>query len=393
MMELKIDGTVVLKKNLQYLNDTDKRFIINVGGTRSSKTYSLCQLMIYYCLMNTDVIVSIVRKSLPALRGSVMRDLIEILKQMDIYRVDLHNKTEHIYKFPNGSMIEFFSVDDEQKLRGRKRNILWANEANELSFEEFNQLNFRTTDKLYFDFNPSDTYHWLYDLLLKDESVRIHSTYKDNQFLSENIIKQIQDLINVDEEYYKIYCLGEQATAKSAIYTHQKPFTEYPDKIDNTIYGLDFGYNHPTSLVKVSKIENKLYWEEIIYKSYLTSSDLIKLMDDLQISKTTDIVCDYARPEIIEDLRRAGYNPKDAIKNVKEGIDVVKSQELYIHQNSINLWKEVRAYKWKTSGDKVLDEPVKLNDDGMDAGRYASLYLKKHYSTGGLTTSFISFNF
>lgn len=391
MNELRVEGTNVLTRNMTELNDPEKRFIVNVGGTRSSKTYSLCQLVIIHCLQNPNIIISIVRKSLPALRSSVMRDLISILKELDIYRAELHNKTEHIYKFPNGSIIEFFSVDDEQKLRGRKRDILWANEANELNFEEFNQLNFRTTSKLFFDFNPSDNYHWLYDLYLKPECSTIHSTYKDNPYLDKSIIKQIEELINVDYEYYKIYCLGEQAIAKSTIYTHQQIFSVYPPTIEHSIYGLDFGYNHPTSLVKVSKNENALYWEEIIYKSHLTSNDLIKLMDDLGISKSMDIVCDSARPEIIEELRRAGYSAKLAIKNVKEGIDSVKSSPLFIHQESTNIWKEIRGYKWKTNGDRILDEPVKVNDDAMDAARYGSLYIKKHFHTG-LTTTFVSFN-
>lgn len=391
MNELRIEGTEVLNKNLEALNDPQIRFVINIGGTRSSKTYSLCQLVVIYCLQHPNTIVSIVRKSFPALRASVMRDVITILNEMGLYSQSLHNKTEHIYTFQNNSVIEFFSVDDEQKLRGRKRNILWANEANELSFEEFNQLNFRTTDKLYFDFNPSDNYHWLYDLINKKETLKIHSTYKDNPFLEQSIIKQIEDLINVDYEYYKIYCLGEQAVAKSTIYSHQQPYDDTPQTNDGVIYGLDFGYNHPTALVKVTKQENALYWEEVIYQSFLTTADLLNLFKTLNIDKTTEIVCDSARPEIIEELRRGGYNTRPAIKNVKEGIDLIKSHRLYISRNSVNIWKEIKNYKWKTNGDRILDEPVKVNDDAMDAARYASLYLSKN-GRRGLTTQFVSFN-
>jgi phage terminase large subunit len=347
--------------------------------------------MIYHALTNPDIVISIVRKSFPALRASVMRDFIDILKELDIYNQDNHNKTEHIYRFPNGSIIEFFSVDDEQKIRGRKRHILWANEANEITYEEFHQLNYRTSFKLFFDFNPSDNQHWLYDLLLQKDSVKIHSTYKDNKYLDDTLKKQIENLINVDYEYYKIYCLGEQAVAKSTIFTHQQIFDTYPLDIDDYVYGMDFGYNHPTALIKVSKSENKVFWEEIIYKSYLTSADLIKMMDDLQISKNKEIICDYARPEIMEDLRRVGYNIKQANKSVKEGIDSIKSSELYIHKESTNLINEIKNYKWKSSGDKILDEPVKHMDDGIDAGRYATLYLKKN-SNVGLSTSFITFN-
>jgi phage terminase large subunit len=320
-----------------------------------------------------------------------MRDMIDILKENELYDERNHNKTENIYKFKNGSIIEFFSIDDEQKIRGRKRDVLWANEANELNFEEFNQLNMRTTTKLIFDFNPSDLYHWLYDLMLKDESIKIHSTYKDNPFLEEAIVKQIEDLKNVDEEYYKIYTLGEQALAKSTIYSHQIEFTDYPEDISVFVYGLDFGYNHPTALIKVSKNDNSIYGEEIIYQSHLTTSDLINLMNQLEIDKNKYILCDTARPEIIQELRRSGYNVINANKNVKEGIDAVKSSILYLKNDSLNLWKEIRTYKWKTQGEKILDEPVKINDDAMDALRYGILYLKKSISKG-INSSFVSFS-
>lgn len=390
-MEINLNCTPVFHKNYVALQDKDKRFVVNMGGTRSSKTYSLCQMVMVYCLQNANKIVSIVRKSFPALRSSVMRDMITILKDNGIYEEKYHNKTENIYKFKNGSIIEFFSVDDEQKIRGRKRDVLWANEANELSFEEFNQLNFRTVEKLFFDFNPSDLYHWLYELINKSECVKIHSTYKDNPFLEDTIIKQIEDLKNVDEEYYKIYTLGEQAISKSTIYSHQKEFTDYPIDIEDYVYGLDFGYNHPTALVKISRVENDIYCEEIIYQSHLTSTDLINLMINLNIDKDKYIICDYSRPEIITELRRSGFNVVNANKNVKEGIDSVKSSVLYIKKDSVNLLKEIKNYKWKTNGDKILDEPVKIYDDAMDAMRYGVLYIKKNYSKG-ISSSYFSFN-
>ena len=146
-----------------------------------------------------------------------MRDFFDIMESLDIYDQNLHHKTENTYRFTNGSIVEFFSVDDAQKLRGRKRDIVFANEANELSFEEFQQLNMRTTKKFILDFNPSDNYSWIYDLKNKNNSILIKSTYKDNPFLEDTIIKEIENLINVDEGYYRIYALGEQAILKSAI--------------------------------------------------------------------------------------------------------------------------------------------------------------------------------
>ena len=173
MNSLEIKHTNVFERNFDALNDPKIRMIINQGGSRSSKTFSLVQMVIIYCLTNSKRVVSIVRRSFLALRGSVMRDFFEVMNDLGIYSQKNHNKTENIYQFPNGSMVEFFSVDDEQKLRGRKRDVLWANEANELDFEQFTQLNMRTAEKIIFDFNPSDNYHWIYDQIERSDSILI----------------------------------------------------------------------------------------------------------------------------------------------------------------------------------------------------------------------------
>lgn len=372
---LDIQHTPVFTRNFDALNNSEIRFVINQGGTRSSKTYSICQMLVVYCLTNKNKIVSIIRKSFPSLRGSVMRDFFEILKSLNLYQQTNHNKTENLYNFENGSIVEFFAADDAQKLRGRKRDILYTNEANELNFEEFNQLNMRTSDKLIFDFNPSDNYHWLYDLISRPESILIHSTYKDNPFLTEAQVSEIEYLINVDESYYRIYALGEKGTGKTTIYTHYKYYEELPE-IKETYYGLDFGFNNPSSLIECHFIDNKCFMKELLYESALTSSDLVSRLKALDIPKNKEIMCDGARPEIIEDLKRAGFVAKSAIKDVKDGIDSVKSTELYVHKESLNLLKEFSNYKWKTNGDIILDEPVKVYDHAMDAMRYAIHYWK-----------------
>jgi phage terminase large subunit len=374
-MNLDLEVTNVFERNYNSILSDKYRFVINQGGTRSSKTYSLCQLLIVYCLQNPKKVVSIVRKSFPALRGSIMRDFIGILKDLELYSESNHNKTENIYRFDNGSEVEFFSVDDAQKLRGRKRDVVLANEANELTFEDFTQLNLRTTGKLLFDFNPSEHFHWLYDLISRENSILIKSTYKDNPFLDENLVKEIENLINIDESYYRIYALGEKGTGKTTIYTHWKYFDEVPE-VKDVIWGIDFGYNDPSTVIKVSYIENSFYVEEKLYKSNLTTKDLIDELSNIIDNKNKEIICDSARPEIIEDLKRAGYNAKSAIKNVREGIDSVKSSELFIQKGSVNLIKEVSSYKWKSNGDIILDEPVKAWDHCVDAMRYAIHWVK-----------------
>jgi phage terminase large subunit len=376
---MEIKSTVIFEKNYEALNDPAIRFVINEGGSRSSKTYSLCQLVIIYCLQNNNKVVSIIRKTFPALRATVLRDFIEILKELNIYSVEDHNKSEHIYTFPNGSIVEFFSVDDEQKIRGRKRDIAWCNEANELYFDDFTQLNMRTESKLIFDYNPSESTSWLYELP-QEESVLIKSTYKDNPFLPQSIRSQIEDLKRTDEALYQIYALGEKAISKSNIYSNWSFIPHRPARFVNYVYGLDFGYNHPTALMRVYWCDNDIYIEPVIYESYLTTPMLIDKMQSFNVEKTVTIVADYARPEIIAELNNAGYDVQNANKVVKKGIDNIKTFGV-LCQDDKAIKKEYENYKWKKVGDMITDEPVKMWDDAMDAIRYATTHIRQEYYT------------
>jgi phage terminase large subunit len=376
---MEIKSTVIFEKNYAALNDDAIRFVINEGGSRSSKTYSLCQLIIIYCLQNNNKVVSIIRKTFPALRATVMRDFIEILKELNIYSLEDHNKSEHIYTFSNGSIVEFFSVDDEQKIRGRKRDIAWCNEANELYFDDFTQLNMRTESKLIFDYNPSESTSWLYELP-QDESTLIKSTYKDNPFLPQSIRSQIEDLKRTDEALYQIYALGEKAISKSNIYSNWSFIPHRPARFVNYVYGLDFGYNHPTALMRVYWCDNDIYIEPVIYESYLTTPMLIDRMQSFNIEKTVTIVADYARPEIIAELNNAGYDVQNANKVVKKGIDNIKTFGV-LCQDDKAIRKEYENYKWKKVGDMITDEPVKMWDDAMDAVRYATTHIRQEYYT------------
>jgi phage terminase large subunit len=308
-----------------------------------------------------------------------MRDFFEVLKDLNLYEKSSHNMSENIYRFPNGSLVEFFSIDDEQKVRGRKRDIGWCNEANELWFEDFQQLNMRTEFKLIFDYNPSDSSSWLYELP-KDESVLIKSTYKDNPFLPESIKRQIEDLKRTDEALYQIYALGEKAISKTNIFNTWEFIPKRPERFTNFVYGLDFGYNHPTALIRVYWYDGDIYIEPVIYESYLTTSELIERFKQLNIEANTDILADYSRPEIIAEMQNAGFNVNNANKNVKSGINAVKTFKVYCQEDD-NLKKEYNNYKWKKVGDNITDEPVKLYDDAMDAVRYAVMYIKEMYYT------------
>lgn len=365
-MELKV--SIIFDK----LKASTKRIVVNQGGTRSGKTYSILQFLIIDCLeSSTPKTYSIVRKTFPALKATVLKDFISILDSIGLYSEHDHNKSDHIYKL-NGSEFEFFSLDQPTKVRGRKRDVLFLNEANELTLEDWRQLSLRTTGNIYLDYNPSDEYHWIYDdVLIRDDCEFIKSNYRDNPFLEQAIIDEIERIREVDENFWRVYGLGERGVSMESIYTHYKEVDSLPEQ-NNYCYGIDFGFNNPTAIVKVGLIDKSAYATEILYESGLTTSDLLKRMEKLIPDKRKEIYADSADPKAIEEISRAGYNIRPADKDVNAGIDKVKSTPLFIDKTSHNLLREIRNYKWKVDKNgRTLDEPVKFNDHIMDALRYA----------------------
>lgn len=373
-----IKATVVFQKTWDALY-SNYRFIVSEGGSRSSKTYSLCQAIILYCLQTPKTAFSVVRATFPALRGSIMRDFFEILNELNLYDVNYHSKTEHIYRFPNGSFVEFFSADDQQKLRGRKRDFCLINEANELDYDSFQQLNLRTTKKMLVDYNPSAPESYLYHLP-EEKTIKIHSTYKDNPFLPKETIEEIESYKYRDEDYYTIFALGQRAFSKENVFSQWKTLDTKPPHLTEKVYGIDFGYTHPTGVVEVnySPTSNEVFIRELLYESYLTSGDLIKKLNDLGVDKRKPWIADYARPEIIQDMKRAGFSMYNAIKDVRDGIMNVKSFNISIDAKSTNIQNENLSYRYKKINGVLTEEPSKINDDLMDAIRYALFYVKKY---------------
>lgn len=340
------------------------------GGTRSGKTYNIILFFVIKLLSETGKTLTICRASLPSIKGSVMRDFMEILLKMELYDERNHNKTESTYLL-NGNLIEFVSVDQPQKIRGRKRSYLFINEANELNYEAWLQLAFRTQEKIVIDFNPSDTNSWIYDNVIPRDDADFHiTTYRDNPFLEKSLVEEIERLQQADENYWRVYGLGQRGLSQDLVYTHWQLCKKLPD--GETIYGLDFGYNNPSALVKIVFYEGAVYCRELLYETKLTTSDLVTKVKLLEIGSRDELFCDSAEPKTIEELVRAKLNAKPSDKDVTEGIRKVKSMPLFITDDSTNIIKELKNYKWKTDKDgKKLDEPVKFSDHSMDAIRYA----------------------
>lgn len=316
--------------------------------------------------------ITVTSPSLPHLKRGARRDMIGILQDWGWYSDNDFNKTDQVYRFGE-SYIEFFGAEDGGKVRGPGRNILYVNEANLISYDTYKQMALRTTDYIFIDFNPADEYSWVYEEADKPGNLLIHSTYKNNlSNLTLEQIAEIESLKDADENLWKVYGLGLRGTSSETIYTHWKECDSFP-VCDRVVYGLDFGFIHPSTLVKVGELDGRIYVEELLYQSGLTNPELAYLIkSQAGLNRASTIYCDYARPEAIEEIRKMGLNAKEANKAVWDGIKSVKSRPLYITRNSVNLLKEIKSYKWKVDKDgKVLEEPVKFRDDGMDAMRYA----------------------
>ena len=303
------------------------KIIVEQGGTRSGKTYNILLFIIFeYCTHNKGKIITICRKTFPSLRATVLRDFLHILRHHEMYREEYHNKSNSEYNL-FGNLIEFTSLDQSQKIRGRKRDLLFINEANELFWEDWQQLIFRTQERIIIDFNPSDEYHWIYDKVITREDCEFHkTTYLDNPFLEDSIISEIERLRETDEQYWQIYGLGERSSSRRTIFRYQE-INKIPQEANLIAYGMDFGYsNDPTTLVSVYSYEHNLFINEHLYRTQMTTNDIHKFLRSENL-ETNPIYADSAEPRLIAELRSMGHNIHPSIKgrdSVNAGIDLIK---------------------------------------------------------------------
>jgi phage terminase large subunit len=355
----------------------NKRIQVHQGGTRSGKTYSLLLVLIELAYKNTNAgaTITIARKTFPALRASVMRDFFEILNRENIYNEAHHNKSDATYIL-FGNLVEFISIDQAQKVRGRKRDVLFINEANELALEDWRQLLIRTTGNILLDYNPSDEFHWLYEQVIpREDAAFFKTTYLDNPFLDAALVAEIERLKDADENFWRVYGLGERGQSRSTIFNHYIQTEDVGPDWKLLAYGLDFGYtNDPTAAVAVYTNGNQLLFDEVLYQSGLANRQIAKLLD---VGKAP-IIADSAEPKSIDELHGYGLNVHAARKgpdSVRSGIQYLHSKPLYITARSVNLLKELRNYKWREDKNgRILNEPVDAFNHAIDAARYAATF-------------------
>jgi phage terminase large subunit len=364
------------KQFYEALNST-QRLKIFQGGSRSGKTYSLMQYVLYLMTVTTEpMVISVIRKTLPALKRSVLRDFLNISKDIGIYWDGVFNKAENTFSY-NGHTLEFFSADDSQKIRGSARDIAWLNEGNELLLEEYRQLAMRTRGNIIIDFNPSDPIHWIYDLAERDDADLFLSTYKDNKFLPKELVKEIERLKERDPDYWRVYGLGQKAVfSEWQIFKDWQyiPYNDFPEFDDWTL-GIDFGYSMDScGILKISKQNDKLYVHELLYKKGMTNRDIAQFLKNKKLNNTLAF-CDSAEPKSIEELRQMDVWAKPAIKgqgSINAGISLLKEFEIICSLESKNLQKEQQGYLWEVLKDgTIINKPVDKNNHLMDALRYA----------------------
>lgn len=347
-------------------------------------------MLITYAIQNPLSEISVVSESIPHLKRGAVKDFINIMLMTGNFRDSQFNKSDLKYKFSNGSFIEFFSADQPDKLRGARRDILFINECNNVNFEAYQQLAIRTKKFIYLDFNPTQEF-WVHTELINDpDSDFVILTYKDNEALDQAIVKEIEKARDKAknskywENWWRVYGLGQVGSLEGVIFNNWSQISEIPLNAQLIGYGMDFGFtNDPTTLVAVYRYNESLIVDELIYRTGMLNSDIIKELKRIGIGPTDKIYADSAEPKTIEEIYRSGFNIKPVAKgsdSIIFGLDILQNYKLLVTQNSTNLIKELRGYTWdKDKTGKTINKPIDEFNHAIDAIRYlAMMELKKN---------------
>lgn len=388
-MEARLKTTWIATETKRRL-DEGIRYVWHEGGTRSSKTYNVAAAVIAYA-WETGTLASVVRISLPVIRKSVLRDYIDVCSSLGIYSDAMHNKTEQILRLPGGGAVEFFGVDDEQKVKGSKRRTLHMNEADEISDAKRRELWLRTTGTVIVDHNPvPDDDHWIVQKLepaiARGECVRYHSTYRDNPFLEAATVREIEAMQYDDPYGWRVYGLGERGTHEAAVFTDVALGAFSP--AGETVYGVDFGFKDPFVVAEWGWRDSDpprqprpaLYLRPHVYARHMTTGEVIEEMRRLSLSKTKPMFCDSAEPDRILELKQAGYDARAVVKRQgarEAGYDWLKRHRIVVDADADNAEVARRElhrtrYKQKPGTDRYTDQVVDADDHVADTARYGA---------------------
>jgi phage terminase large subunit len=372
MTELKVDTTITFSNAW----DSKAKIQLHQGSARSGKSFALLQYLIVKAISETQLI-SVVRKTFPALRTSAIRDFKDIMRGMDLWDDNRWMATEHTYTFDNDSVIEFFSTDSAEKLKGLRRNILWIDEANELNSEQFMQLAIRTTGQIILSYNPSfSPKHWIIkELSVRDDVQTYITTYRDNPYLPEEQVRFIEKYRETNPRYWQTYGLGQFAVNEKQIYDFEVVDEFDFDTAEFVCFGLDIGYvSDPTALVAIWKSGDKIIVNEHIYQRGLITQQIIDILKE-NVDSRDIIIVDSSEPRLIDEIKKGGFPLARGVKKGKDsiqwGIDLVKKYRIVVPKSNTNLIEELYSYEWVDDGNGgVTNVPVDANNHLLDAMRY-----------------------
>ncbi len=342
------------------------------GGTGASKTISILLLLIDRAQSTKNEIISVVSESLPHLKRGAIRDFLNIMQEHKYFKDDRWNKTDFFYLFESGSKIEFFSVDQPEKVRGARRDVLFINEANNISYDAYTQLEIRTKKIIWLDWNPVSEFWWYTEVVPHNDVDFITLTYKDNEALDQSIIQAIEAR-QYNKNFWQVYGLGQLGVSEGRIYYDWQIIDEVPHEARLERYGIDFGYsNDPTTIVAIFRYNEGFIIDEITYQKGLSNKQIVDILINVPRSLA---IADSAEPKSIDEIKSYGVSVMPSIKgegSVLKGIQYVQSQRISITKRSVNVIKEYRNYLWQTDKDgKIINEPDVIWNHGMDAIRYA----------------------
>ena len=365
-------------------NATDP-IVIHSGGTNSGKTHSILQYLLALCVTLPGIVATVVGQDIPNLKKGAYRDAKHILNDTDAFNQNLssHNKSEREFRFKNSSVMEFNSYDDAQDAKSGKRDHLFLNEANGIKKSIFDELEVRTTQQTFIDFNPTARF-WAHDMQGRDDVKWFDSTYLNNPFLEPSIRKKIEayeptpeNIKNktANEWRWMVYGLGKVGRLEGLVFRDFEVSTDWPEKYKWRVFGLDFGFtNSPTALVEIRYAHGNLYWKQHMYQTGLTNPDISEELTRLGFSDDELIVADSAEPKSIEELKRKNWYIEAAVKgkdSVNQGIDAIKRYPIIVDAGSKDLIEEFSSYQWKEDKDgKSTNKPIDSFNHGIDAGRY-----------------------
>ena len=368
--------TTALKKLLRL----KKRIKVVRGGTSASKTFSILPILVDRAIKTPNLEISVVSESIPHLRRGALKDFLKIMMSLGRYNDSQFNKSTLKYTFGNNSYIEFFSVDQPDKLRGARRNVLYVNECNNVDFDSYYQLAIRTSGEIWLDYNPSSTFWVDREIIGSDDVDFITLTYLDNEALPETIIKEIESAKEKAKtssywaNWWQVYGLGQTGSLEGVCIPDWQEIEQLPEEARLLCYGMDWGYsNDPTSLIAMYKYNDAYIFDELVYKKGLLNSDISNTFKSLNVN---DIVyADSAEPKSIAELNSYGHNVLPVSKgrdSIVYGINLINQNKVYVTKRSKNLINELRNYIWMTdkSGMK-LNKPIDAYNHAIDAMRYA----------------------